>query len=428
MSDNENSRQFRQAAVDIGQRIIRSSIWHGDRCNWLGAESTRRGGTGEENGFTYAALGPELYSGTSGVALFLAELAAVTEDAEVRMTALGAIRQSLSRMDAVPPNARLGLFSGWSGIMLAAVRVGMLLDAPDLREQALNTLGRFPSEVCDSDEFDLMAGKAGGIAALLVLHGLLQEDASFDLAVRLGDQLIDGAEKTAAGWSWKSPGFQNDRNLTGLSHGTAGSGYALLELFAATQEERFLKAAEQAFHYERTWFSEKDMNWPDFRRDPDSRTKQKRLRRCLSFWCHGAPGIALSRVRAFELLESEKYREEAEIALETTAASLRSAVDGWTGNFSLCHGLAGNGDVILCADETLGKNSDGWHLSNRVAQYGIERYGDGKEEWPCGTHSGEAPGLMLGLAGIGHFYLRLCQHSTPSILLLRGSEWQRSGG
>jgi hypothetical protein len=30
---------------------------------------------------------------------------------------------------------------------------------------------------------------------------------------------------------------------------------------------------------------------------------------------------------------------------------------------------------------------------------------------------------MLGVAGIGHLYLRLCRPSMPSVLILRKSEW-----
>ena len=49
---------------------------------------------------TVAALGPDLYGGTAGIGLFLAQLHTRMEDDAVRATALGAIRQSLSKSDA----------------------------------------------------------------------------------------------------------------------------------------------------------------------------------------------------------------------------------------------------------------------------------------------------------------------------------------
>jgi hypothetical protein len=50
---------------------------------------------------------------------------------------------------------------------------------------------------------------------------------------------------------------------------------------------------------------------------------------------------------------------------------------------------------------------------------GLERHDGTDEPWPCGTHSGETPNLMLGLAGIGHFLLRLGNPETPPLVALR---------
>jgi lantibiotic biosynthesis protein len=35
------------------------------------------------------------------------------------------------------------------------------------------------------------------------------------------------------------------------------------------------------------------------------------------------------------------------------------------------------------------------------------------------AEGGETPGLMLGLAGIGYSYLRLCDPAIPSILIVQ---------
>ena len=71
--DSSNSELLR-TADGIGCRLGRQAIWHEDRCNWLGAQSMERQPGGAYQGVTYEALGPDLYSGTAGVALFLAEL------------------------------------------------------------------------------------------------------------------------------------------------------------------------------------------------------------------------------------------------------------------------------------------------------------------------------------------------------------------
>ena len=329
-------------------------------------------------------------------------------------------------MDAVPAFARLGLFSGWTGVALAAVRVGILADEPVLLEQARDVLRRAAAESYDPSAFDLMAGRAGAIAGLIVMSEMLEDCFLTDFAVRLGDELLETAVKTAAGYSWKTRGLRNRHNLTGFSHGAAGAGYAFLELFQATGEAKYRHAASLAYGYERHWFAADCGNWPDFREDPDSPSRRRGPRKFSIFWCHGAPGIALSRLRAYEILGDGKCQQEASVALKTTRATIRAALDSWTGNFSLCHGLAGNAEVLRCAADILdGEPAEDAELASQVARYGIERYAAGNEPWPCGNHSAETPNLMLGLAGIGHFYLRLHRPSIPSILILRTKAWRQ---
>jgi hypothetical protein len=58
-----------------------------------------------------------------------------------------------------------------------------------------------------------------------------------------------------------------------------------------------------------------------------------------------------------------------------------------------------------------------------VAAAGIHRYGTEERPWPCGVGEGETPGLMVGLAGIGHFYLRMYASGVPSLLALSPAEF-----
>jgi hypothetical protein len=57
-------------------------------------------------------------------------------------------------------------------------------------------------------------------------------------------------------------------------------------------------------------------------------------------------------------------------------------------------------------------------MAHEVGDVGIESYAAKDLPWPCGTHEGETASLMLGLAGIGYFYLRLNDATVPSLLLL----------
>jgi hypothetical protein len=408
------------AATKIGHYLSEEAVWHEGRCNWLGAETTEYSHNVLRSKMTYRALGPDLYSGTSGVALFLAELYSITQDPSTRRTAIGAIRHTLSQVDSVPFDTRIGYFTGWLGMALAAVRIGDILGEPTLVHQTSQLLHRLVSEYSHGHEYDLLSGSAGAIAALVVLQELLSDALLLDFALKLADQLLLAADKSHAGYSWKSVALSKGRNLLGFSHGTAGVGYALLELFQLTRKLEYRNAAEEAFNYERHWFDVRAGNWPDLRDYPGQLKHYKGTAPFLTFWCHGAPGIAMSRLRAYQILNDTICKDEARTALQSTCTHVKAWLDSGTGNYSLCHGLAGNAEVLLYGYEVLGQEwAEAASLAATVAFAGVEDYEKGGHSWRCGTGGGETPALMLGLSGIGHFYLRLYNPTVPSILLLR---------
>jgi lantibiotic biosynthesis protein len=264
-----------------------------------------------------------------------------------------------------------------------------------------------------------LAGSAGVIVGLLTMYEALGAEVFLDTAGRLGEDLIADAIKTVEGRSWRSGNpDQKHRNLTGLSHGAAGIAQALVELYVATGEQRYVQTAEAAFAYERGWYDAEEGNWPDFRQTP-----LDRRRRCAfnAFWCHGAPGIALSRLRAYEILGSSDCKREAETALQTTRNTVELWLKSDNQNYSLCHGILGNAEALLHGADVLGDHGTGGRgTAILAANVGIECYTGMNAKWPCGApHGEEVPSLMLGLAGIGYFYLRLHSPATPSALLIR---------
>jgi lantibiotic modifying enzyme len=408
---------FMRTAEEIGAVLTREAVWHTNQCTWMGVvpDEGRRSGSG---GLTYAPLSLDLYGGTAGVAWFLASLYAVTREPQLRRTALGAIRQALARADTLPPHGRLGLFTGWGGMALAAAHLGTLLSEDALLKHAAHLVRRAAAEEAGATEFDLLSGRAGAIAALVILRDILRDAQPLELAVRLGDELTSTADDADGGLSWPGPGALRGRNLTGFSHGTAGAGYALLELYGATGDERYRATVNQTFGYERRWFDAGARNWPDFRQFRSRREQRSRPATFATTWCHGAPGIALSRLRAVELTGDEICRHEAQVALETTRRVVERSARAGKANWSLCHGLAGNAEVLLAGHDILGETWNGAALAREVAHGGIERYAKRGHAWPCGAR-GDTPNLMLGLAGIGYFYLRLANPAIPSILLLK---------
>jgi lantibiotic modifying enzyme len=273
-------------------------------------------------------------------------------------------------------------------------------------------------------ESDLLSGRAGAIVALLLLREALGEHDLLDRAAVLGDQLLRAAEKEQSGYSWRAAAHRFPYNLTGFSHGTAGIGYALLELHAATGEAKYRQGAEEAFAYGRSWFDREEVNWPDLR-SAQKRTSRKQLGRLpyVSYWCHGAPGIGLSRLRAYQLLGDDLYRQEAQYALETTRRAVEVALraGAGAGDFSLCHGVSGLAQILLYGRQILGQDwtdSDTNALVTQVAGLWVEQQAT--------ANGGHTPGLMVGQAGTGLFYLSLTNPTTP-VLFPSILEWKNTG-
>jgi hypothetical protein len=154
-----------------------------------------------------------------------------------------------------------------------------------------------------------------------------------------------------------------------------------------------------------------DGHWPDFRFPAAWNGAYQPRHTCA--WCHGAAGISLARSRAHALGHGVD-RAELLAAAGAVGARLR---DGG-GNFSLCHGAAGLGEALVHAAPVLDQPALRGEAEAAAAR-GWERFERAGRPWPCGTRSGATdPGLMLGEAGIGHFYLRLHAAAVPPVLVL----------
>jgi lantibiotic modifying enzyme len=373
----------------------------------------------------HRALGPDLYGGTSGIALFLDRLYGFTGERLLRETAEAALRQASSRIPHLAHHLRCSLYLGITGIAYALAASGF----EDQASEALRTLTVSDHGRADETEsgLDVISGIGGAIPALLHLGAALDDDMLTALALQYGETLLRLTRKSDDGWSWNTMRVAEQRrreDLTGFSHGAAGIAWALSELFHSTGDARFRTAAEEARRYENAHFNPQYGNWPDFRYlyDPDSPNKTGPSYPIS--WCHGAPGIGLDRLRAYEIFGTEALREDAEIAIRTTETALRYEKGS---NFSLCHGLGGNADLLISAAVAL---HDAVRLTvpERLGELGVTQIEGQDLRWPCGVTEGDqTPGLMLGTAGIGYFYLRLYDpRGVPSVLLLPSNAHERS--
>ena len=222
------------------------------------------------------------------------------------------------------------------------------------------------------------------------------------------------------------------QNLTGFGHGVSGIICSLAELYRVTGDDRFSATVQEGVRYERHFFSEEFGNWEDHRTDaaPEGQS-------AFQFgWCHGAPGIAMSRLRLLELgFDSDLIRRDLRVAAKTTLAKLFYAdIDGQR-DFGLCHGLTGNCELPMLLSECSMaatwlndglRSEDRLNLElrthvNEVATSGIQLFGETGIPWPTNLAlPGETPSLFNGMSGIGYFYLRaFAPTEVPSVLLFR---------
>jgi lantibiotic modifying enzyme len=200
-------------------------------------------------------------------------------------------------------------------------------------------------------------------------------------------------------------------NLTGFAHGAAGIAHALLALHAVAPDPVLHEAVGATFAYERAAFDPARSNWPDFRITPGEPLGP------LAYgvaWCHGAVGIARSRLFA-ERVGGFAVADEIDAGLATTANHVETWYRDPNADFTLCHGVFGSLDTLL--DAVRSGRTVYAPLLARVVAEATQRYHAGELPWPSGLMTREqVDGMLLGTAGVGHAYLRLADPSLDAIL------------
>lgn len=383
------AKRLLKIAERAKEYLERTAIEGEDGVGWLGL----RIGTVifSEAEYDFQPLWIDLYSGVTGVALFLAAWSKTSSDARSEELARKALRslESLVEEKLEGVEERLGGFDGWGGVLYGLTAVGRLLTDDSLFALAARTLARIERIIPEVKTADIITGAAGAILALLAYDAVTGEARGHAAAVRLGEYLVRTALPQKRGLAWKG---HSTEPICGFAHGAAGIGYALLRLGAVTGEERFRETGIAAYEYERFRFRSEIRDWPDMRDAMKEMTRAEDVPRSCT-WCNGAPGIGLSR------LDSLRLVEDSQLSTEIRDAFDRTIERGFGISHSLCHGDFGNLVFLdrasrhpYCAAE----RERVCALANGVVE-SVE-----KEGFICGVQTGiETPGLMTGVAGIG---------------------------
>ena len=392
--------------------IANCAIRRGSTAAWIGLDWL-----GDSDVSQLVCLGPNLYNGACGIAVFLAAYSVVTGhtlSGELALAALAQIRKDLRSRNAARKVRSLGLgaATGLGSIIYALTTISKSLGDKSLLADAMGAVELITDDLIAADkQLDVMDGSAG---AILCLHRLYRETNSSDVlrrAAYCGEHLLRQRRVAQEGHkSWIGQGF-GSHGLNGMSHGAAGFAYALASLSAATGREEFAQAASECIEFEDSSYDEKRHNWPDLRGGGEPQWASQ--------WCHGAPGIGLARIATSKqgVLDVRPLVRDISQALVGTEQGWPTRLDTLCcGTFGCIEFLRGASSILARTDlrelasqrlmgivEAARLNGDyRWNGGSRRFNLGLFRGARRRRLYSAAGGRQLAPQcLNLGIAGVG---------------------------
>lgn len=406
---------LRAGAARIAQGLCDRAVQGQDgTATWLGVTLAA-----DLQRYQHEPLPMYLGNGVAGVALFLAAQAKQAGDrtlSVLRQAASLHLRKWLRSADAQAAlrdgSMELGALTGMGSLLYALVRTAELSGDAELYEDALAVLGPpLPERIAQDRALDLTAGAAGALLGLLALYQATGNKVALGQAVRCGEHLVASQVQGPAGGGW--PFFTGGRHhtpLTGFSHGAAGIAYALFRLHAVTGDDRLGRAARAGLAYERALQDPAGGNWPDLRP-----TAQERF---ACSWCHGAPGIGLSRLGIWAGAGAWESSERRAFECEIEAALLANSHAPWDGIDHVCCGNFGRLELLLQAGLGLGRPA----LVTQARRLACALLARAERTAGFYLYPGHPPylynpGFFQGTAGIGYQLLRLAAPAELAAVL-----------
>lgn len=234
---------------------------------------------------------------------------------------------------------------------------------------------------------DYLSGNAGAVVTALRLYERTGQKRYLELAIRIEETIWEKVRWMEQGCGWCCEG--EEIPLTGMAHGSSGVLMAYSALLKHTQEQHYRDKIFDILAYENSLYSEEDGNWLDLRKNASCRA--------MNAWCHGAPGILLSRMELAAVIGEETVRKD----IERAANALFTQNTGE--HICLCHGIAGN---LLIMNQYLKVSRQPEYerkYQQRLSDFllNLEAYGKQVAFEYC------QPGFMNGITGVGYALLQL---------------------
>jgi lantibiotic modifying enzyme len=423
VSQNQRERVF-DGAVTIGRQLCAAAIVvdGGRYANWMGRRDITEDRLLAQYSVRSAALGPDVYAGGAGIALFLAELYRQTGEPIFAATAAAALRRSVRYLRSHDlPLHPYSFFAGHAGILAVALRLRSA--APDadvdaecdwLADQIAGAGNRPPSP-------DIIAGCAGATLALLDVVAQSGSATAMAAAQSCGQDLCARAVWTdnTCAWPPHNTGERKSPPMAGVAHGAAGIALALMALHRRDPDPAYLTAVRGGLAFTDLLYEDAEGNWADARFE-HTRIDGRLTGTFQTAWCHGAAGIMLVRLQAMQADpdQSARHRHLAGRAAAAVGRGLEAKLSERQSDATLCHGVFGLSEALMTYARAV-DDPEAEAASMAVAGTSLARYRE-LEHWPSGINAGgPSPSLMVGAAGIGYHMLRLAGRGpVPPILTL----------
>lgn len=405
----EPSANFRsnalEAASQIASSLLDSVVYDNGSPTWLVAASFAGG-----DHFQLGLLPPGLYDGAAGLAVFLGSAARSLpspETAEAAWRLCDQVLQPvLELVDCDDADlrfrhlSRMGTgFAGIGGLLRACEYLDSRQLGPDRTDTSIRlAMSIDQSRVVGDLSIDVIDGTAGLVTPLVSLFRRTGHRGVLALIQACGRRLAESQDPRTGGWAT----LHSQRPLTGWSHGSSGILASLVKAATTIGNEDWIDRALRALAFEQNSYDADEGNWIDWRGVDSSAP------RFSNSWCHGAPGVALSRLTLLSELPNHPAREDWREDLATAAEATAQLCEG--GYDHLCCGSLGRAAILMLLADTF--ENPAWRSAGlKITEGSVKRASDrGGFDISIRCDSTGAvsyPGLMQGLAGVGMHLMNL---------------------
>lgn len=396
----------------IADSLLADMLVCGKDCGWIGIHYSATGRIYPE------ILDLYLYNGLCGVAIFFAALDkkhACERYAQIYRRIAGTLFEHTDKALSDQLDLRdceWGLFTGEMSLVYTYLILYKITGKENFLDYAKKHSIFVIKHLKDISGYDFLSGKAGAIAAMVLMFEETGNTVYRDAAVNLGNMLEEEAVSVRAGIGWADEDFLP---LAGMAHGNCGIALAYAYLYRITQNSHYTDIIKSSVCYEDTLYDSGKRNWMDIR----GCSKGESGGQDTVAWCHGAAGILSARLAIQQMTgmnmdtlfhmglapEEDRDKEETEAVLEGIADKIRTSEKA---DMCLCHGYVGLIEMIRYYERCRNKDSHIDSIADQLRKRGVSR---------LSVEDRNNPGFMMGLSGIGYALLREQDAALPWILI-----------